>query len=226
MNDIREIWIPEPINAAKTFFRRGGRKTSPCTLEEQNRLFTNRNNLDHLQLPACFFCHIILEDTTRVVDVSHEGMRETHGVLFIVAGNVTTKRSNDDHRENTSEKEDNNHGVDDWKPMDLNITHRQVRVPSVKKRRWNSMEGDAWPHVPTRPSSLTWCPFHFVGHSDFIFVWKDKSCVAAVWMWPRLPFGSIFCMSLPFWIEHEPSGAEAIRLESMLFGSTSKPTTR
>jgi hypothetical protein len=39
INDIKKICIPEPINAARTFLRRGGRKTSPCTLKNKYRLF-------------------------------------------------------------------------------------------------------------------------------------------------------------------------------------------
>jgi hypothetical protein len=35
INDIKKICIPEPINAARTFLRRGGRKTSPCTLKQK-----------------------------------------------------------------------------------------------------------------------------------------------------------------------------------------------
>ncbi len=33
INDIKKICIPEPTKAVRTFLRRGGRKTSPCTLE-------------------------------------------------------------------------------------------------------------------------------------------------------------------------------------------------
>ncbi len=48
----------------------------------------------------------------------------------VVFCDVSTQGSDDDHCEDTSQEEDNNNRVDDWEPMDLYITHSEVRVPT------------------------------------------------------------------------------------------------
>ena len=66
----------------------------------------------------------------------------------VVLGDVLTKRANDDHGEDAGEEEDDHHWVDDGEPVDLDVRHGQVSVPS-------------W-----RPLNVALLPLHFVREAD------------------------------------------------------------
>ncbi len=87
------------------------------------------------QFPSSFFNNIILN---RIISLFIFNVcLKINCIFLIVSCNISTKSFNNNHGNYTSKKKNNNNRIYYWKPMNLNICHCQICIPTKKKIKNN-----------------------------------------------------------------------------------------
>lgn len=84
------------------------------------------------QFPSSFFSNIVLKKTNhRYLSIFERG-KNTNAFFLIISCDITAKCFNNYHREYSGKEKHNNNRIDYRKPMDLNVCHGQICIPTKK----------------------------------------------------------------------------------------------
>ena len=111
---MQNICTPEPMMAANSRLLVGGRKTSPCTSFHpvSSMLSSKSSSVLYLAMSLKTFLSKICYK------------------IVINYNNSPSQSSDDNHGDDATEEENHDDGIDYRKPMDLNVRHRKINVPS------------------------------------------------------------------------------------------------